>query len=122
MHITSHSALNYLPPTVYATFRIGMAVPLLFLSAGVQVATCTSPSLWASTVLRHATARRFDVFQGVGGLSNQEPSFRTEWGDAPVFVILGLLGVAIPQTLVYVGNKVPTAVIHQLYAPLFRTT
>jgi hypothetical protein len=37
MHITSHSALDYLPPTVYATFRIGMAVPLLFLSAGVQV-------------------------------------------------------------------------------------
>jgi hypothetical protein len=33
----------------------------------------------------------------------------------PVFVILGLLGVAIPQTLVYVGNKVPAAVIHQLH-------
>lgn len=48
--------------------------------------------------------------QGVRGFLNQEPSFRTEWGDAPVFVILGLLGVAIPQTLVYVGNKVPTAV------------
>lgn len=37
MHITSHNALDYLPPTMYATFCIGMAVPFLFLSAGIQV-------------------------------------------------------------------------------------
>ena len=40
MHITSHRALDHLPPTVYATFRIGMAVPLLFISAGIQVQPC----------------------------------------------------------------------------------
>lgn len=37
MHITSHAALDYIPPTVYSAFRIGMAVPFLFLSAGMQV-------------------------------------------------------------------------------------
>lgn len=49
MHITSHSALDYLPPTVYATFRIGMAVPLLFLSAGVQVRAYTAASKCTKT-------------------------------------------------------------------------
>ena len=49
MHITSHSALEYLPPTVYATFRIGMAVPLLFLSAGVQVRAYTAASKCTKT-------------------------------------------------------------------------
>lgn len=36
MHVTSHAALDFIPPTVYSTFRIGMAVPLLFASARIQ--------------------------------------------------------------------------------------
>ena len=45
----------------------------------------------------------------------------------PIFVILGLLGVAIPQTLVYVGNKVPILLslidcIYPLYTPQIEST
>jgi hypothetical protein len=58
MHITSHSALNYLPPTVYATFRIGMAVPLLFLSAGIQVSQNNSQIQQSVPLIDGAHARR----------------------------------------------------------------
>lgn len=39
MHISSHRALDYIPPLVYAAIRIGSALPLLALSARLQVRT-----------------------------------------------------------------------------------
>jgi len=36
----------------------------------------------------------------------QEREFRPRWSDLPWFVILGIIGVATPQCLVYIGNKV----------------
>ncbi len=39
MHISSHRALDYIPPLHYGAIRIGCALPLLALSARVQVHT-----------------------------------------------------------------------------------
>lgn len=43
MHISSHRALEYIPPVVYGAIRIGSALPLLVLSARLQVPVLSSP-------------------------------------------------------------------------------
>lgn len=43
MHISSHRALEYIPPLVYGAIRIGSALPLLALSARLQVPVLSSP-------------------------------------------------------------------------------
>lgn len=137
MHVTSHAALDYIPPTVYSAFRIGMAVPLLFVSARVQVRACGQCTLGGSSgafislsnglrtvQVMHTPVHAYALsdqllsrwkYHGSWLLCEairavcdrkQEREFRPRWSDLPWFVILGIIGVATPQCLVYIGNKV----------------
>ena len=48
----------------------------------------------------------------------QEPEFRPGWREVPWLIMLGVLGIGIPQSLVFVGNHLAGAA----YAPILVPT
>lgn len=57
MHISSHGALEYIPPLPYSAMRVTLALPLLFAGAAIKVhsAACLSAACPARSqrLLRH---------------------------------------------------------------------
>lgn len=51
MHVSSHRALEHIPPFAFASIRIAIAMPFLLLSARIQVSS------------RHWTVQRIDYFE-----------------------------------------------------------
>lgn len=48
----------------------------------------------------------------------QEPGYSPGWRDLPWLIMLGILGIGIPQSLVFVGNHLAGAA----YAPILVPT
>ncbi len=178
MHISSHAALEHIPPLPYSAMRVTLALPLLFAGARIK-ASCPATShvgvagqavlrMSASHTWTHAALSRFrivssssidatvlacvplqpllvcslDVKGGevfgtcdcnwsyscssvdmvVNALSPfvflQEPTFRLTLRDVPWCMALGVLGIGIPQSLVFVGNNLVGAA----YAPIMVPT
>mmetsp|Transcript_7750 Transcript_7750/g.22939 ORF Transcript_7750/g.22939 Transcript_7750/m.22939 type:complete len:538 (-) Transcript_7750:1033-2646(-) len=82
MHVSSHRALNHIPPFAFSSIRIAIAVPFLLVSARVQ-----------------------------------EPEFRPQLSDIPWALAMGGIGISIPQTTIFIGNKLAGAAYAAIFTP-----
>ncbi|GMH35030.1 hypothetical protein BSKO_02898 [Bryopsis sp. KO-2023] len=82
MHVLSKPALSYVPPFVFATIRVLMGLPFMYL------------------------------------ISRMEERVELTWADSGLLMVIGLVGIGVGQSVIFVVNQLVGAGILAMMIPL----